>query len=87
MGSEGIQESIVLAKELTSQNINRIYSSLLKRALSTSKIICERLGVKPIIVKELKERNAGTTGEMNRTDLSLQRQLFFGCSTKGQLNK
>ncbi|WP_316572397.1 histidine phosphatase family protein [Neobacillus sp. YIM B06451] len=68
LSSEGIEESIRLAKQLLGFNITHLYSSPLSRALVTSTIIGDTLGINPIILEELKERNAGVFNGLSKEE-------------------
>jgi broad specificity phosphatase PhoE len=58
---EGIKQVQEISKHIKDLklNINKIYSSDVKRAVSTAKIVSKELNIKPELKKELRELNKG----------------------------
>ncbi len=57
--SKGVIQADLLGKRLMQYNIEKIYSSNMKRAIQTSEVINNYLGVEIIIKTELREINMG----------------------------
>ncbi|WP_154307000.1 histidine phosphatase family protein [Metabacillus lacus] len=68
LSEEGYQQSKMLADLLKSQGLQHIYCSPLNRAYSTAMIISDSLGLDPIPLHELKERDAGVFNGMSRRE-------------------
>ena len=56
---KGIQQAKLVGKRLMDENINKIYSSDLKRAYDTAKIIGDYIKIEPVYTKGFREINFG----------------------------
>jgi probable phosphoglycerate mutase len=56
---KGIQQAKLVGKRLMDENINKIYSSDLKRAYDTAKIIGDYIKIEPVYTKSFREINFG----------------------------
>lgn len=66
LNKKGLKQAEELAKHLKSEVIDAIFTSDFKRASQTAKAIAEKLGIKPIKTKKLRERNLGKIEGMLR---------------------
>lgn len=59
LSAKGKEQALSLARRFSSEKIEAIYTSPLKRAVETAKIIGEKVGLEPVILSELIEVDFG----------------------------
>lgn len=66
LNARGLAQARAAAAQLASGNIDAIWCSPLRRARDTARCVAELLGIEPVIVAELAERNWGTLEDQPR---------------------
>lgn len=65
----GIEQAIKVSEQLLNHSIDVIISSPLKRAVKTSNIISDKLGIPVVVVEGLEERNVGVYEGLTRKEV------------------
>lgn len=65
----GIEQAIKVSEQLLNHSIDVIISSPLKRAVKTSNIISDKLGIPIVVVEGLEERNVGVYEGLTRKEV------------------